>query len=167
VKFHPDVVLVLSGRWETYDRYVNGRKTSLGKPDLDRLLAANFDRALDLFAGLGARVAMVTTPCVASGELPDGSDDPANDPARAARYNELLRAAVARKPENAQVVDLNALLCPGGRYTPTIGGQPVRASDGIHIRVTAGPFIAPLLLGTARKIAGLPERPTAATGSTH
>jgi peptidoglycan/LPS O-acetylase OafA/YrhL len=158
-RFHPDVVLLISGRWETFNSYVNGRRATIGQPDFDRLLSANFDKAINLFGSLHTQLAMVTTPCVARTELADGSLDPASDPARTARYNQLLRGAVARHPQSARVLDLGATLCPGGHYTDTLGGLPVRFDDGIHVGIAAGPVIAPLLLGGARTISGLPARP--------
>ena len=44
------------------------------------------------------------------------------------------------------VIDLNAMLDPGGTYTSTIGPVTVREADGAHISIPGGEYLAPKIL---------------------
>jgi hypothetical protein len=46
------------------------------------------------------------------------------------------------------VQDLYSLACPQGKFTPTLGGVPLRDPDGIHFAITSGTsaLLAPALL---------------------
>jgi len=82
-----------------------------------------------------------------------GSLWPENDPARLARFNQLLREAAARYPSKATVVDLKAFVCPGGKYVATLDGYLIRSSDGIHFPHDAIPPVAAKVLPALRSIA--------------
>ncbi len=157
-RFRPDVVLVLAGRWETQDTYVDSKLVSIGTPDFDTYLAGAFDSAIQILSSRAAHVGMVTSPCTESDQTL-GTQEGASSESRQHRYNELLRAAVARHPGQAETIDLNALLCPDDEFTSYLDGTRVRATDGTHIAIGAGAVISPLMLGSARRMAGLPERP--------
>jgi hypothetical protein len=86
-------------------------------------------------------VLMLTTPCFAPQEEPDGSIWPFDDPARLNSYNQLVRQAAARFPGIASVADVDAMLCPGGKFQAAINGVTVRNSDGIHISEAGGAYI--------------------------
>ena len=68
----------------------------------------------------------------------------AGRPGRVDAWNTLLRAAATR--HGATVVDLNARVCPGGKFTWRAGGVQIR-SDGLHFTPTGvRRYIAPWLL---------------------
>jgi hypothetical protein len=46
------------------------------------------------------------------------------------------------------VLDLNAIVCPGGHYTATYKGVQIRTSDGIHFTDQAGAALAPAIMPT-------------------
>ena len=51
---------------------------------------------------------------------------PEDDPARLAEYNKLLHQVAALHPKTDSVVDLNAAVCPGGKFTTSLDGVAVR-----------------------------------------
>ncbi|MDX6275197.1 MAG: hypothetical protein QOJ92_2407 [Frankiales bacterium] len=141
----PKVALVVLGRHEVWDGELNGHWTSVGHTDFDSYLAAQLDQAITVAAAGGALVAMTTSPYFHGREAPDGSRYPENDPARVDRFNQLLRAAVARHPGKAFVVDLGRRSCPDGHYTSTVDGIKIR-SDGVHFTSAGARWLAPWLL---------------------
>jgi hypothetical protein len=161
-RFRPDVVLFLSGRWETSDRYLDGKKVRIGQPDFDQRLAASLDQGIGILSSDGARVGMLTTPCVEPRLRADGSVDPTSSAFRTAVYNGLITDAVAHHTDVAQTIDLHAALCPDGQYTNDLQGTSVRDRDGVHIDPDAGPVLAPLIFGATRRMVGLPSEPAAA-----
>jgi hypothetical protein len=143
----PDVVVVLLGRWECLDRLYQGRWTHAGERAFDRHLLAELGQVIDIGASHGARVVMLTLPYIAqTTEQPDGSPWPMNLPSRTMAYNALVRRAVALHPGRAQVLDLNAMLDPGGRYTSYVGGVRVRSLDDEHISPAGGELLRGVLL---------------------
>jgi peptidoglycan/LPS O-acetylase OafA/YrhL len=130
--FHPDVVVLLAGRWEVADRTYDGRWTDI----LDPTYAAYVEHQLAVADAVaragGARLVALTAPCYSSGEQPDGSPWPEDDPARVAAYNKAVRRAAGADPAHMSVVDLFSMVCPGGTFHSVIGGVTVRAPDGIH-----------------------------------
>ena len=98
----------------------------------------------------GAYVVLLTAPCFNSGEQPNGTPWPEDDPARLARYNELVRQVAAEHPATVRVEDFGAMVCPGGVYTTTRDGVQLRDGDGVHIVPTpaAGQWLAAHLLPT-------------------
>ena len=141
----PDVTVLLVGRWETMDRVHDGRWTHLGDPAFDAYLATELGRAVATLSARGARVVLCTYPYTRRGERPDGSLYPEDDPARIRRWNDLVRAEAGRHPGVAALADVNAILGPDGRYTPTVGGVPVR-SDGLHLTPAGSVLLARRLL---------------------
>ena len=157
--YDPDVVVLLTGRWEILDRVYQGQWMHVGEPAFDNYLASRLDQAISILSAGGAKVLVLTTPCFAPQEQADGSIFPFDDPARLARYNQLLRAAVARNSTKASVGDLYSTLCPGKQYTSTVNGVLARMSDGVHITEAGGQFVAARLqqqlvaLGSIRRTA--------------
>jgi hypothetical protein len=131
----------------------------VGEPVFDNYLAGRIDQAINVLSAGGAKVLVLTTPCFAPQEQADGSIFPFDDPARLARYNQLLRAAVARNPSKASIGELDGALCPGNTYTSTVDGVLTRMSDGVHITEAGGQYVASKLasqivaLGSVRRSA--------------
>jgi hypothetical protein len=144
-KYHPNVVVLLSGRWQVQDFLYDGAWTNILNPIIAAIVKQELESASDLFTSAGTNVVFLTSPCVADQPLqPDGSLG-GRDPARIAAYNALVRQVAAEHPTTDSVVDLDALVCPGGRFTATYKGKTIRTSpDGIHFTDQAG-----LVLGRA------------------
>jgi peptidoglycan/LPS O-acetylase OafA/YrhL len=143
----PDVVVVLLGRWESLDRLYDGRWTHVGEPAFDFHLQNELGEVIDIASGHGARVAFLTLPYIAQTTAqPNGSPWDMNLPSRTDAYNADLRAAAARQPGQASVVDLNQMLDPQGRYVSALNGVRVRDFDDEHISVAGGRWLQAALL---------------------
>ena len=158
-QIRPAVVAVLVGEWELMDRYRDGRWQHITEPDYDAYLAKQLDLLINVTSAKGARVALLTTPCSAPAESPSGAPWPENAPQRLARFNELLHEAAARYPTKATVVDLKAMVCPGGKFVSTLDGVTLRTPDGIHFPMAPIPPLASQLLPKLRQIALAPHLP--------
>jgi hypothetical protein len=173
-QFHPNVVVVLAGRWEVMDRLVDGTWSHIGQPSFDALVKASLEQAVTVASSSGAYVVMLTAPCFNSGEQPNGTAWPEDEPGRLDRYNQLVRQVAAEHPATVRVEDFDAMVCPGGNYATELDGVQLRDGDGVHIVPTpaAGHWLATRLLpGVIRvgqlQMAGrsLATASTPATGS--
>ncbi|HEV3281162.1 MAG TPA: hypothetical protein VG032_06095 [Acidimicrobiales bacterium] len=84
----------------------------------------------------------MTAPCFDSGEQPDGSPWPEDSRKRLSIYNGLVRQ-VAATSTHTSLLDLNAMVCPGGNYQEYFDGVQVRDSDGVHFTLGGGNVFAP------------------------
>jgi hypothetical protein len=159
-ELHPNVVVLLAGRWEVVDRVgPSGKWTNI----LDRQFASYVKQQLELAVHTaisgGAKMVLETAPCYDSGEQPDGAPWPEDSSARLSAYNDLVREVGAEFPSSVTVQDLDAVVCPGGNYTSDLHGVPVRTADGVHFVyppvtnsyspptvVEGGEYLAPALL---------------------
>lgn len=110
------------------------------------------ERAIAIAGSGGARVVLCTVPYFQGLESAAGAVFPENQPARADRFNQLVREVAFRHP-GVVLFDLNGLVSPGGRYASTIGGVAVRDSDGVHFSLPGGAFVATGLLPVAVRAA--------------
>jgi lysophospholipase L1-like esterase len=102
--------------------------------------------ASNLVTATGARMVFLTAPCTDEGEQPDGAAWPEDNPKRLAAYNTLVREVAAEHPATDSVIDLHAAVCPGGKFTSTMDGEPIRTTDGVHFTEVAGELLAPKLM---------------------
>ncbi|MHB1923819.1 MAG: DUF459 domain-containing protein [Acidimicrobiales bacterium] len=143
----PDVVAVELGRFETADRLYEGRWVSVGDAVFAAHLQAEVVEAIDILSARGAKVVLMTLPYVdQTTEEPDGSPLPINDPARTRAWNALLGRAAAQRPGVASVLNVNAMLDPGGHYADFIDGIRVRSTDREHISAAGGMLVRHLVL---------------------
>jgi peptidoglycan/LPS O-acetylase OafA/YrhL len=140
--FHPNVVMILVGRWETVNRTYLGHWTNILDPLYAAYVKSQLIRAVQIAGAAGARVALLTAPCYDSGEQPDGAPWPEDAPDRVAIFNHLVREVAAEAP-GTSLLNFNALACPGGHFEEYLDGQQVRASDGVHFTFTGGNVFAP------------------------
>ena len=127
--FRPDRILVLSTIWDLADRQLAewDRPRSPGDPDFDDALVARYVQAIDALSATGASVGLMTAPCTnpTDGDLPFGTPatQSAFAPERTQHYNDVLLPRIrTERPEVVDIVDLFALVCPGGEYTTELGG---------------------------------------------
>ncbi|SNS58841.1 Peptidoglycan/LPS O-acetylase OafA/YrhL, contains acyltransferase and SGNH-hydrolase domains [Asanoa hainanensis] len=147
----PDVAVLLLDRWELMDRKLNGRYQHVGEPEFDAYLLRELNLAIDIVGVRGARVAVLTAPYTRRAERPDGGLWPEDEPARVDAWNRLLRATAAKR--TATVLDLQAVVCPGGAFAWDVGGVRVR-SDGLHFTPEGvQQVIAPWLLPQVARLA--------------
>jgi lysophospholipase L1-like esterase len=141
----PDVAMIVVGRWELMDRVHDGRWTHVGDPAFDAYLRTEFEQAITVVSAKGAKVALATTPYYHRGDRPDGGTWPEDEPARVDRVNQLLREVAAKHPGLVTLVDFGGHLSPDGHLAMQIDGVKVR-TDGVHLSVDAGAWMAPWLL---------------------
>ncbi|MBW2275025.1 MAG: acyltransferase [Deltaproteobacteria bacterium] len=131
--FRPELVVVLTGGWETKHRELpewDGTR-ELGDRDYDEWLYGQYVEALDFFAERNLPVVWLTTPCrvslmgVSTGHF---------DPARIRHLNENIigRLAVERA-DDMILIDYAAELCPGGTYSKSLHGIENFRRDGSHL----------------------------------
>ena len=145
-KNHPNVVVILAGRWEVVNRIYDGAWTNILSPTFASYVKKQLEFASNLVTATGANVVFMTTPCTDETKQPDGAPWPEDDPARLAVYNGLVRQVAAEYPTTDSVVDLNAIVCPGGIYTPIYHGVIIRTPEGIHFTQQAGQILAPAFM---------------------
>lgn len=145
-EFHPRVVVLTEGWWETMTQWYEGRWQSLLDPDLAADETLQYERAVTLLHSEGAAVALTTAPYFDSGEQLDGQPWPEDDPARVDRLNAIIEQVAAHNPRFVSVIPLNRLLDPRGHFTWTIDGKVVRMVDGVHTTFAAGDLMAPKVL---------------------
>ena len=124
--FKPDVVLVLSGAWDTYDMSVDGRALEFGAPEADARALAGLEQAVDVLSSRGATVILLTTPYPEKRDLAVDGRTNRVDPKRVDVLNGLYRTVAEERPGKATVVDLNG-------YLDSLG-NPV-ALDGVDLRI--------------------------------
>ncbi len=145
----PDVVLLIIGRWEVVDRVNEGDWAHVGDDAYDAYLRGELQRALDILTSTGARVVVTTEPYNRRGERPDGSLYPEDQPARADRWNTLLRNVIGNRPD-VTVLDLNKKLGPDGYYTNKVDGIKMRM-DGVHPTPEAVKWLTPWLTDALKR----------------
>jgi peptidoglycan/LPS O-acetylase OafA/YrhL len=138
--FSPDLTLVLLGRWEVLDRVHAGQWMHIGEPDFDAYLRSELDLATKVLTSKGGRVAFLTAPCN-DHELADLASPgrlPPDDAHRVDLFNALQAEEVAANPGWTQLLPFADLLCPNHQFVRTLGGIPLRTSDGVHLQPLAG-----------------------------
>jgi peptidoglycan/LPS O-acetylase OafA/YrhL len=155
----PDVSLLMVGRWEVVNRNVDGKVMHVGQPAYDKLMRAEFERAVSVLGSQGGKVALATAPCFQRPERPDGSRWPQDDCRRVQAFNRIVWSVAAAHSANVVVLDLYQFFSPDGRWHLSIGGHQVRDLDGLHYNIHGGKYLAPVFLGDLRVLMGLPLIP--------
>jgi hypothetical protein len=137
-RFRPAVVLVATGRWEVQSRRATpaGPWVNITQRGDTAYVRSQMEMAASIVIGSGSRLALATAPCFSSGEQPNGDAWPEDSPARVNAYNSIVRQVSTFEadahPGQAAVVDLDAMVCPAGRFHTVLDDVTVRAPDGIH-----------------------------------
>jgi hypothetical protein len=149
-EIHPNVVVLLAGGSEVLDRQFEGRTTNILDPAFAAYVKGQLEKAVRIATAGGALMVIMSKPCQSTGEQPDGRPWPEDSPARQAVYNSLVREVARQHPGTVYLQDLNSYVCPGGRYSATLHGVPVRSPDGVHFVYgqagTGGDYLAPAIL---------------------
>lgn len=156
----PDIALVLSAGWDIRDRQLPGESVwrSVGEPEFDRYLRDELIAATDTLAKDGSLVVWLTHPAI-NVHLFDKEPDvpyPSSDPARIARWNELIFELETLRPGKVRVIDLRNYIrgLPGGEMNKAY--RP----DGTHLTHEAAyqvarDWLANEILRVYREQAGL------------
>jgi len=143
--YNPDVVVYL-GRGETFDQEMGGQWQNLGQPGFDAYVSNRFRQAVAVLGSKGASVVLMTTPFFDSGVSPSGTPWPEDVPARATLDNATMRAVASTTTSGGDgsrvfVFDLNSLVSPDDKFSPTVGQVNVRCNDGVHFTRSGGIFV--------------------------
>jgi hypothetical protein len=136
-QFHPNVVVVLAGRWEVSDRLIDGHWLHIGQPAFDAAVKQSLEQAVQVGTSSGAVMVLMTSPCFEPIEQDNGQVWPEDTTARLNAYNAIVRQVAAEHPATVELDDFGAQLCPGGVYQETLDGVQIRDGDGMHIVPTA------------------------------
>ena len=129
---HPNVVVVLSGYWESQQWLYDNQWVSLRTPSFQSEVSGQLAQLAALVRSYGASLVFLSAPYFANGTPNDVVDI----------YNSL----VAKVP-GAQVMDLHSLLDPDNQYTQTVDGIEARDTDGVHLSsVAPAELLAPAFL---------------------
>ena len=138
--YNPDVVVYLA-RGETFNQQFDGAWQNLGETAFDSYVSSRFNSAADVLGSRGAAVVFLTAPYFDSGVSGAGTPWPENNPARVMLDNAVMRSVAEAAGGNVFVFDLNALVSPGGHYSPAVGSVNVRCGDGVHFSQSGGIFV--------------------------
>jgi len=138
------VAVISSGPWEVMDHRLPGDSwRHLGDPVLDAAYLDHFRSVVDeLLAGGVERIVWLTTPPIdPARSRPELEGDVQGDPARMARYNELVRQVAGEVPQ-VEVLDLAALV---ESWPDEV--DRARRVDGIHFAPEAADDLVATWLG--------------------
>jgi len=131
-EFSPDLMVIVTGTWEVFDKVVNGKLLKVGTEEWRAYARSEFEYALSLAGPGGRPVALLNAPCtrsLASAEGPAVSE--LNDATRLAHVNDLMAEIAAAHPDQVHLLDLEAKTCPNGEFETRIDGVEARP-DGVH-----------------------------------
>jgi hypothetical protein len=140
---HPNVVVLLSGYWESQHHSYDGSTVAVATSAPFRsYLARQLGSALRLARSAGARVVLLDAPYFGDG-TPRANVDAWDTLVDSAGSNGVTR------------LDLRRLLDPDGRAAPVVDGVRVRAGDRVHlteagVHKVIDPWLVPQLLAAAR-----------------
>lgn len=124
----PDVVLLIFGAWEVYDRQLaDGTQLRVGTDEWRTWVDATLERTASEVAAAAPHAVLAVTdvPCFDERNLRlGGPTSPRNDPERVAAVNAVLDGFVARHPARVTALRWASWLC---------GEDPADRPDGVHL----------------------------------
>lgn len=141
VDFDPDVVLVMIGGWEIFDRIVDGTPVETGTQEWRDLIGGHLDTVIESARSGGATVLLATVPCFDADDrgLPGDTAAIRNDHRRVDALNDLLRSRADARRDIA-LLDVAEVVCPEGEPIDAIDGVELRR-DGIHYSPTGATMV--------------------------
>jgi len=130
--FHPQVVIVEMGWWDSMDHLINGEDLYLGEDSYDSSLVQQMDQLVDDVDAGGAKVVLLSVPWMLPPPWSNGEEMPAALSYRHSLINQLLQTAAAARPGKASYFDIAPQVTPAGHFQADVGGSICRTSDGIH-----------------------------------
>ena len=151
-KYHPDLSLLVLGRWDLYARFIDRRWMSPGQPDYDTYFHHQLLTAIRILTAAGGGVAITTEAYTDSDGLETCAPRPTvvkNCPTESQRVSALdavAREVVSESKGHVSLINLGQRLSPDGRYTQSVDGVVIRAADEIHISEPGGEWLTPWLV---------------------
>lgn len=163
--FRPNIVVVLSGRWETVDEVVNGTNENIRQPKFQQQVRAGLKRLITMSKTHGARAVLYSFPCIWGGSaVPIGNETASEINKRITIYNGLVASVAKQNSSDASYFNFDKLACPGGQFRWSLDGTVIRNPDGDHINVGASKVLSPRLLPYLVKQGTLARNHTNKTG---
>jgi peptidoglycan/LPS O-acetylase OafA/YrhL len=134
-QLRPQVVAILAGRWEVADVEWRGRWTNILSPTFAAYVRSQLTLAVRVATSEGAHAVVMTAPCYASGEQPNGQPWPEDQPQRLRIYNQLVKSVVSSSAGAGSLANLDGIVCPDGQFHESLDGVTIRSSDGVHFPV--------------------------------
>ncbi|HKA93003.1 MAG TPA: acyltransferase family protein [Acidimicrobiia bacterium] len=160
-QFNPDVVVMLLGTDDAFDRRIDGREIEYDSPAGDELTRADLEQAITLLSSSGARVVVLTTPYNVIGwPRRVRIDRSAYNPGWVDRWNTNLRAVATGHPTTVTIADLNHFLGPEGKWADVVNGVKVHGYDKMHLSPEGADLVAGWLAPELVRLARAPA-PTA------
>ncbi len=136
-QFQPDVVLVHVGAWEILDRRLGDHDVAFGTAEWDEATRQQLSDTTEILGASGVRLVWMAAPCFEPDGY-DGGPPERSDPARSARWNELLRDVGLEK--DVAVIAYDKYTCDGPASDNDLGGVKFR-EDGVHVTEEALPMV--------------------------
>ncbi|HMF83751.1 MAG TPA: acyltransferase family protein [Acidimicrobiia bacterium] len=160
-QFNPDVVVMLLGTDDAFDRRIDGREIDYDSPAGDNLTRSELEQAVTILSSGGARVVVLTTPYNVIGwPRRVRVDRSAYNPSWVDRWNTNLRAVATGHPNTVTIADLNHFLGPDGRWDDVANGVKLHTSDKMHLSPEGADLVAGWLAPELVRLARAPA-PTA------
>ncbi len=156
-RYRPATVIVEELQPSTLALQQHGQVLEPGTPEHAAALVEGYQRLIDEVASYGGHTVLVEmpppgqslAPLVASGRPAGHSWNPgAGRAVFVDGFNDVLRTATSSRPDDASLVSLTDVLCPGGSCPAVIGDTIVR-NDGTHYSINFAQKLAPILLERA------------------
>ena len=148
----PDLVVLMLGIGELYDRLVDGQVVRYGTADYRDWLYSEIDRRREVAESNDSRLVLTTVLCMRiSADAADVSGQSANDPDRLEWLNDTIRDYGST--HDVGVVDLHGMVCSDG-YQERVDGVDLR-DDGLHLNQGGASLVwgqlGPALVREARR----------------
>jgi hypothetical protein len=147
----PDLVVLHTGWWESFDRRVSGQELAFGSVENDDQLRGAYEQVEQVLSSRGARIVWLTTPCFDpqpwNGQTFDYADS------KIAHINDLYGVFTSSHPQTT-LIDYRPSVCPGDQYAQVVDGVTIRPADGIHYTPAGGDRVAAWLLPQLVALAG-------------
>lgn len=128
---HPNVVVLMLGPWELFDRQVDGVKVAIGSPHFADIMTAQLEKELAVISRASARMLLVTTPCYEPTNAATYQAETWTSRLRIEALNRIWRDFATAHKRDVTLGDLGRFVCPKGTVRRSFDGSPLR-SDGIH-----------------------------------
>ncbi len=141
-RFDPDLVLVVIGTWEVFDRRIDGKRLTFGTPPWDDYFRSLLTDATNILGASGARVVFALPPATRASRSDAGAPTEWKSPStdRFAHLARVIDGFVQAIPDRASSVDLAAKVCPTAPCPALVDGVTLRP-DGVHYDETGGPMV--------------------------
>jgi lysophospholipase L1-like esterase len=111
----------------------------------------SFQTAAAQLGARGAAVVLVTSPYFDKSWHDPTQEWPEFAPARVDALNAAIRQVAAASGGAIKLIDLNAYVSPGGRFTDTLDGVHIR-DDGVHFTIEGAAYVSKWLAPQLRAI---------------